>query len=230
MQQTCQTMILPSFMTLLTRCLQVFHNLKTIQTDCQPTLDTLTWKICKVDRNISHIMTLYSLSVAFVPLFCYEKCHFQALFVIKSRITVGFVVGAQAVFVQTICATHTLGNIITGKLQMNTSQMTGFRTVYIKGCFDFAEDLIEISCFNIVSGGIGIAVHGIAAPNNGVAVLLYSTNKCREVFWNLFVAHAGNEYDFTCFMAWIQRIQQGQQVVKIKWRAYLNTYGVLYTF
>src|SRR6056297_1873808 len=92
------------------------------------------------DAKTCRILTF---SVALIPFFSYKKCHLQALFVVKPRIAVCFVVGDQSLFIKSVRTAHAFGYVVAGHFEMNAAKVAAFSPVNSKRSPDLFKNIIK---------------------------------------------------------------------------------------
>jgi len=81
-----------------------------------------------------------------------------------------------------------------------------------EGCFQFGDDIIEAPGLVTLSRGFGVAVHGIAHPQDAGAGRTHRLNHSRQVFFNIFRAEAGDQRQAAGLVAGIQHMDQGLEM------------------
>src|SRR6056297_2427696 len=157
----------------------------------------------KIVEKLQSAMNRVLRSVTLIPLFGYQKCHFQALLVIQARIAVCFVIGSKAGFVQSMSATHTFSYIIAREFQMVSAQITPFSTMDRKGRFDLLENIVETTGFYVALSCKRISVHRIAAPYNRMSRMFNLLNKLGQTLLHFICSHSCNQHYLSRLMIWI---------------------------
>ena len=128
------------------------------------------------------------------------KGQFQALFRIKPRVAVCLVIKLQ-LFIQDIAPpTRTFRDVLSCQFKMYTSRHCSLSPMDLKKRPDFLENIIEVPCLVPCLGRIGVAVHGIAAPDNMQALFFHLLSQFWQILINLISPEAGDKGHSSCFI------------------------------
>ena len=79
--------------------------------------------------------------------------------------------------------------------------------------FDLAHDRLERARFVSVGGSDGVAVHGVADPQNVAPFFCEAAEQGGEGSFDLFCPHAHDEGDASGSIVWVEQVEQAQQFV-----------------
>ena len=89
-----------------------------------------------------------------------------------------------------------------------------FGRVDVEGLVQFGEDVLEVASLDAVRGGSGVAVHGIAAPQHGLAGGTGSADQCGQAFGDAPAAEAVNQGEPSGFVIRVKDIDQRLQAFR----------------
>ena len=94
--------------------------------------------------------------------------HIDALASIEPGVAHGFVPAVEVGVRNGVAAPDAFSDVLTGELDVDTARPGAFGSMGSDEAANFAENLIEVSGLAAVWRAVGIAVHRVASPNNGM--------------------------------------------------------------
>src|SRR5690625_1373339 len=159
----------------------------------------------------------------------YAHGKLQRLFIVEPWINRGLVGTAQATFIQRAGTTGALGHVLAGQLQVDTAKMRAAGGMHIKRLLNLPNHVGKAPRLDSIAGGFGVAVHGVAHPQNGRARGLDRFDQRRQLVGHLVGAHAVNQHDAPGLVVGVERAQQPLEPVSGHAGAHLDTHGVAYS-
>ena len=135
----------------------------------------------------------------------------------------------QDVFGNGLGASGAFGHVLAGEFDMNTAGMGSFGFVDCKEPFDFAQNLFERPRLVTSPALDGIAVHGIASPDNSSSLAFYRAYKGWQTFFHLVVSHAADQNQPPGVIVRIENVDQTEKVVGSLGWASLDANRIGYT-
>lgn len=157
-----------------------------------------------------------------------EESHLEGLLLIEARVAVAGVVGGQVLLVEPLAAAHALGDGVAGELEVHAAQVAALLLVDGEGLLQLAEDVVEAARLDAAADGARVAVHGVALPDDGAAVLaaLDGANVRGEELAHLGGAVARDEGHLADLAGRVNGAQQLEQVRDGRRGADLDADGV----
>lgn len=144
----------------------------------------------------------------------YQERQLKRLLFVQSRVTETRVIRRQVILIQALTSTQALRHRFTSQLQVHTTQVTALLLVDAQRLLQLAVDVVEASRLDARGGGEGVAVHGVALPDDAAAVLgvLDGADVLREEVADLGGAVARDEGDFAGLARGVEGAEEGEQV------------------
>lgn len=144
----------------------------------------------------------------------HQESQLKSLLLIQSRIAERRVIGRKVILVKTLAAAQTLRNRFAGKLQVHTAEVAALLLVDAQRLLELAVDVVEATGLDAGRGGQGVAVHGVALPDDASAVLrvLDGADVLGEQLGDLSGAVAGDEGDLAGLAGRVEGAEQGEDV------------------
>ena len=98
---------------------------------------------------------------------------------------------------------------------MDAAEVTTLLLVDAQGILQLGVNVVEAAGLDAGGGGDGVAVHGVALPDDAAAVLgaLYGADVLGEEVAHAVGAVASDEGDLAGLAVWVEGAQQGEEVV-----------------
>ena len=112
---------------------------------------------------------------------------------VETRVAHGFVGLIESILVEAIATTDTFGDGVSGEFDMDAARPRAFLTMSGEEAADLLEHLVEVTGLATTFGRVGVAVHWIAGPDDGVSGIADCGEERRQAGLHLFGAHAGDE-------------------------------------
>ena len=104
---------------------------------------------------------------------------------------------------------------------MHATRIGANLVMRVKKAGNFGHHIINTACLIAAAGLDGVAMHRITAPYNIRPMRLDRPQKWWQTASHLFRAHPNNQGQPASLIAWVQNINQTQQLVRIKaWPAF----------
>lgn len=133
-----------------------------------------------------------------------HESDFHRLFVIQPRVDGAAIVTCEVGFGEIAWSAGAFRDIFAGEFEMNTGESSADLAVDAEGRDDFRDDIIEGARFDAIAGSLGVAVHGIAAPEDSQVCFLNGFGEPWEFGSDFVGPEAVNESQSSGFVGGIQ--------------------------
>src|SRR5688572_25804482 len=118
-------------------------------------------------------------------------------------------------------------HVFSGHFDVDATGVSSFSLVNVHEASHLGHDLIEGPRLVAVRGLDGIAVHGVAGPNDMAAFLLHGADEFGQMTVDLVLAEAGNKGEPACFIGRVENVDQPQKLVGFETWTALQAYRIL---
>src|SRR5438105_13573953 len=124
------------------------------------------------------------------------------------------VVAVRQILLRNILRTaETFGDVLAGEFEVNSTRMGSFGAVNLKKCAYLFQDAVEWPGFVSARGLDGVAVHGIAGPNDMAPFARDPPQHFRECFRDFIGAKTAYQRQAPGLVLRVEKIDQPQQLV-----------------
>jgi len=99
-----------------------------------------------------------------------QEGQLQRLLLIQPRIAEARIVCAEVIRIQRLAAAETLRDGLPRQLEVDAAKIRALLRVDLEGFLQLLQDVLEVARLDARPGGLGIAVHGVALPDDGASV------------------------------------------------------------
>lgn len=156
-----------------------------------------------------------------------QECQLQRLLLIQSRIAESLVPLAQVFILQTLAATRALRDSITCQLEMHATEEATTLLMDAEGRRKLAENGFERSCLDASRRAPGVAVHGIALPDDLVSRLTDGIDMGGKELVYFAFAVARDERDFADLLPRVDYFEELGKVFSGGGGSYFDSDGIL---
>lgn len=158
----------------------------------------------------------------------HQKRELESLLLVKPRVAEGRVIRRKVVLVEPLAAAQALGDGIARELEVDAAEVAALLLVDAQRLLELAVDVVEAAGLYARGRGEGVAVHGVALPDDAAAVLgvLDGADVRGEQGGDFAGAVAGDEGDFAGLAGGVEGAEQGEEVLGGRGRADLDADGV----
>lgn len=144
-----------------------------------------------------------------------QKGQLQSLLLIQTRVAKRSVVGGQVILVKTFAAAQALGDGVARQLKVHAAQVAALLLVDAQRLLELLVNVVEATSLDAGARRQGVAVHGVALPDDAAAVLgvLDGADVPGQELGNLASAVAGDEGNLASLALRVEGAQQGQEIV-----------------
>lgn len=148
-----------------------------------------------------------------------EERQLQSLRRVEARVAVGFVTRAETGIGDGGSASGAFGDFLAGHFEVNAAGMDTFGAAGIEEAADFGKDAREFAGFIAAFRNMRVAMHRVAAPDDGAAAGFGGAQERRQAGRYFFVAHAGDERETSGLVGGVQDVDELEQVIGFHIRA-----------
>lgn len=143
-----------------------------------------------------------------------EEGQLEGLLLVEPGVAEAGVVGGQVVLVEPLAAAEALGDGVAGELEVDAAEVAPLLVVDAQGLLELRVDVVEAAGLDAGVGGEGVAVHGVALPDHGAAVLgvLDGADVLGQEVADAGGAVAGYEGDLTRLAGRVEGAEEGEDV------------------
>ena len=143
-----------------------------------------------------------------------EEGQLEGLLLVEARVAEAGVVGGQVVLVEALAAAEALGDGVAGELEVDAAEVAPLLVVDAQGLLELGVDVVEAAGLDAGVGGEGVAVHGVALPDHGAAVLgvLDGADVLGQEVADAGGAVAGYEGDLARLAGGVEGAEEGEDV------------------
>ena len=123
----------------------------------------------------------------------HDKREFQRLIGIQAGVAVGVVAVGEILVAYFFSAAGAFGDVLAGEFEVDAAGVRAFFMMNIKKAAHFIQNMIEFAGFVAAGRDHGVAVHRIAAPDDGAAFVFHGADEGGEFLFHLVMAHAGDQ-------------------------------------
>lgn len=154
----------------------------------------------------------------------HQKGQLESLLLVQPRVAERRVVCRKVVLVEPLAAAQALGDGIARELEVDAAEVAALLLVDAERLLELAVDVVEAAGLDARWGGEGVAVHGVALPDDAAAVLgvLDGADVRGEQVGDLAGAVAGDEGDLAGLAGGVEGAQQSEEVLGGRGRADLD--------
>lgn len=154
----------------------------------------------------------------------HQKRQLKSLLLVQPRVAEGRVIRRKVVLVEPLAAAQALRNGIARELEVDAAEVASLLLVDAQRLLELAVDVVEAAGLYARGGGEGVAVHGVALPDDAAAVLgvLDGADVRGEEGGDFAGAVAGDEGDFAGLAGGVEGAEQGEEVLRWSSRADLD--------
>src|ERR1700690_2410708 len=143
--------------------------------------------------------------------FRYEEGKLKRLIGVEPRIAMRVVAARQILFRNRLRAAQAFGDVLPRHLEMYTARMRPLGAVHFEECPHFFDNSLEGAGLEAALRCDGVAVHGIARPDDGGALAPQGPAETQQFLANSVGAKAADERDASRLVFRIENREQPQQ-------------------